>query len=133
MFFPMFLRGLCVLCGEALGGEMELLEAFFADGRVSTILGLILLDVALAVAVAVQQGEFDPRRLAQFFRTMVLPYLIGYLGVYGAAYLLDERYLGPFAEALGAGFAWVAWLALVANLAADVLDHARELGYKNDT
>lgn len=109
---------------------MDWLEAFFADGRVSTILGLILLDVALAVAVAVRRGEFEARRLADFFRTMVVPYLIGYMGVYGAAYFLDERYLGPFAEALGDGFAWAAWLALVANLAADVLQHARALGYE---
>ncbi|NPV08262.1 MAG: hypothetical protein HPY83_09935 [Anaerolineae bacterium] len=108
---------------------MEWLEGFFADGRVSTILGLILLDVALAVAVAVRRGEFEARRLADFFRTMVVPYLIGYMGVYGAAYFLDERYLGPFAEALGSGFAWAAWLALVANLAADILEHARALGY----
>lgn len=111
---------------------MEWLEGFFADGRVSTILGLILLDVTLAVAVAVRRGEFEPRRLADFFRTMVVPYLIGYLGVYGTAHFLDERYLGPFAEALGSGFVWAAWLALVANLAADVLGHARELGYRGE-
>lgn len=111
---------------------MGWMEAFFADGRVSTILGLILLDVALAVAAALRRGEFHPQRLAQFFRTMVVPYMIGYLGVYGAAYFLDERYLGPFAQALGAGFAWAAWLALVANLAADILEHAKELGYKHN-
>lgn len=110
---------------------MEWLEGFFADGRVSTILGLILLDVTLAVAVAVRRGEFEARRLADFFRTMVVPYLLGYLGVYGTAHFLDERYLGPFAEALGSGFAWVAWLALVANLAADILEHARALGYRD--
>lgn len=109
---------------------MGWLEGFFADGRVSTIVGLILLDVALAVAEAVRLRQFEWRRLADFFRTMVVPYLIGYLGVYGAAHFMDERYLGPFAEALGAGFAWVAWLALVTNLAADILTHAKVLGYK---
>jgi hypothetical protein len=108
---------------------MEWLEAFFADGRVSTVLGLILLDVTLAVAVAVRRGEFQARRLADFFRTMVVPYLIGYMGVYGAGYFLDERYLGPFAEVLGSGFVWAAWLALVANLVADILEHARSMGY----
>ena len=109
---------------------MAMVEAFFADARVSTILGLILLDVALAVAVAVRQGRFEARRLAEFFRTMVVPYLIGYLGVYGASYFMDERYLGPFADALGSGFAWAAWLALVGNLAADILAHAKSLGYE---
>ena len=109
---------------------MEWVAAFFADGRVSTILGLILLDVCLAVAAAVRQGAFQARRLAEFFRTMVVPYMIGYLGVYGAAHFMDERYLGPFAQALGAGFAWAAWLALVANLAADILGHAKTLGYR---
>ena len=108
---------------------MEWVEGFFADGRVSTIVGLILLDVALAVATAIRQGEFEARKLGQFFRTMVVPYVIGYLGVYGAARFMDGRWLGPFAEALGAGFAWAAWLALVANLAADILGHAREMGY----
>ena len=109
---------------------MDWMASFFADGRVSTILGLILLDVALAVAAALRRGQFQAQRLAQFFRTMVVPYMIGYLGVYGTAHFLDERYLGPFAPALGAGFAWAAWLALVANLVADILEHARELGYR---
>jgi hypothetical protein len=108
---------------------MEWVGEFFRDGRVSTVVGLILLDVALAVAVAVRTGQFQARRLAEFFRTMVVPYLIGYLGVYGAAHFMDERLLGPFAKDLGAGFVWVAWLALVANLAADALGHAKALGY----
>lgn len=109
---------------------MNWVEEFLADGRVSTIVGLILLDVALAVAEAIRLQRFEWRRLGEFFRTMVAPYLIGYLGVYGAAQFLDDRYLGPFAETLGAGFAWAAWLALVTNLVADVLSHAKVLGYR---
>ena len=111
---------------------MSLLEAFFADRRVSTVVGLILLDVALAVAAALRQGRFELQRLADFFRTMVMPYVLGYLGVYGTAFFLDDELLGPFAPALGAGLAWAAWLALVANLAGDILEHARELGYRRE-
>ena len=111
--------------------NVDWLEGFFGDARVSTVVGLILLDVALAVAEAVRTGQFQVRRLAEFFRTMVVPYLIGYLGVYGAAHFMDEHLLGPFAKDLGAGFTWVAWGALVANLAADILGHAKALGYRS--
>jgi len=89
---------------------MEWVAAFFADGRVSTILGLILLDVCLAVAAAVRQGAFQARRLAEFFRTMVVPYMIGYLGHTLWTSATWGRSLRRWARALPGRPGWRWWL-----------------------
>lgn len=109
---------------------LGILAAFWADGRVSTILGLIVLDVVLAVAAAIKEKAFDWRRLAEFYRTMVLPYVLGYLAFYGAGFLLDTEWLGAFGEIASEATMWVPWLALVGNLVADVVNSVGSLGLK---
>jgi len=108
---------------------LDVLSAFWADGRVQTIAGLILLDVVLAVAAAVKTGQFDWRRLAEFYQTMVLPYILGYLAFYGAGFFLKPEWLGEYGYLLGDAMQWVPWAALVANLVADVVNSAKALGY----
>lgn len=114
----------------AILGVMDIIKVFFADGRVSTILGLILLDVILAVAVAIKKRAFDWRRLAEFYRTMVVPYVLGYLAFYLAAeFFFVPKWLGEWATLAGDAVQWGAWLALVGNLVADVVHSAKGLGY----
>lgn len=104
-------------------------RAFFSDARVLTILGLILLDVVLAIAAAIKAGVFEWGRLGEFYRTMVLPYLLGYLAFYLAAKLIATEWMGGYAYLVGETVIMIAWLALVANLVADVLRSAKALGY----
>ena len=111
---------------------VSLVYAFFHDPRVLTLLGLIVLDVLLGVAVAVRTETFDWRRLATFYRTMVGPYLLGYLGFYLCAKIMTAELLGPAGYLVGEGMTTLAWLTLVGTLAASVIDNARSLGYKID-
>lgn len=109
---------------------LEIVKAFFGDGRVMTILGMILVDVLLAVAVAIKGKKFDWRRLAEFYQTMVVPYILGYMAFYLAAeFFFVEKWLGDWSTLAGDAVQWVTWMALVGNLVADVMKSAKALGY----
>lgn len=113
-----------------LGGKLlEYLAMFLRDPRVGAIVGLIFLDVMLAVAAAIKEKKFDWRRLAEFYQTMVIPYVIGYLAVYLAAGMIPPDWLGPYKDLVGQGVAWMAWLMLIGNLIADLIKNGQALGY----
>jgi membrane protease YdiL (CAAX protease family) len=87
---------------------------------IRTIVVLIVLDLVVAVAAAIKVGVFAWRRLAEFMRTMILPYLIVY-----AAFSMVVWALGgtEWEAAKLAVFAF-----LVASLLASVGNHLKELG-----
>jgi len=107
---------------------LELIGLFFADTRVLTITGLIILEVFLAVGVALKKNLFEWRQLADFYRTMVIPYLLGFLGFFLAGKFMTMSLLEPYATIVGEGAIWLAWMTLVFNLIADVYAKAKELG-----
>lgn len=107
---------------------LELIGLFFADTRVQTLAGLIILEVFLAVASAVKKGEFAWRRLADFYRTMVIPYLLGFLGFFLAGKFITLSLLEPYDALVGEGAIWLAWIGLIFNLVADIYAKAKELG-----
>jgi len=112
---------------------------FFTDVRVIAIIGLILLDVVLAVAVAIRTKKFEGRRLAEFLRTMVVPYVIGYLALYLFSKLMAwsaqqsnadaSVWLGQAAAFISESVIMLAWLALMGNLAFDVVKQLKALRY----
>lgn len=107
---------------------LEFIGLFFADTRVQTLAGLIILEVFLAVAAALKKNEFEWRRLADFYRTMVIPYLLGFLGFFLAGKFITLSLLDPYADIVGEGAIWLAWITLVFNLVADIYAKAKELG-----
>lgn len=112
---------------------------FFSDIRVAIIFGLILLDVCLAIAVAIKSGTFDGRRLGEYMKTMVLPYIVGYMALYLFARLMAwsaaqsgadlALWLGDAAGIVSEAVIMGAWLTLVYNLGADVLKQLKALRY----
>lgn len=107
---------------------LEYIGLFFADTRVQTIAGLIILEVFLAVALAIKKNEFAWRRLADFYRTMVIPYLLGFLGFFLAGKFIKMALVEPYDVIVGEGAIWLAWITLIFNLVADVYAKAKELG-----
>jgi hypothetical protein len=71
-------------------GILGAVEAFLASARFFSILGLIGLDLAFGLAVAIKQGEFQLKELGRFYQTMVLPYILGYMAVFTALQYLPE-------------------------------------------
>jgi hypothetical protein len=96
-------------------------------GQLLTLLVLILLQLALAVALAVREREFEWQYLADFYRALVLPYVIGWLAFMGAARFIVADLLGPYSVIVGDGVTWLAWLAVVASLGARIVETVRSL------
>jgi len=107
-------------------------DRFFQDARLYVILGLIGLDVVLGVAAALKTGEFDWHRLGDFYKTMVAPYVLGYLALYVTFQLLPEvvGMVGEAGAVAGEVMVTVAFATIVANLVASVWDHLKVLKYQ---
>lgn len=95
--------------------------------RVKTIAALILLDVLLGVAESLKKGEFDFGELGRFYKTMVLPYLVGYVALAFFIPWLTGDLLGQFSETLNDGLVVTAWIALLAPLGKSILKHLNGL------
>jgi hypothetical protein len=93
-----------------------------------TLLGLILLQILLAVALALREGKFEWKKLADFYRTMVFPFVVGWLGFVLVVRLASGELLGPeYSVLVGDGVTWVSWLAVVASLGARIVSTAKDL------
>ena len=95
-----------------------LIASFFASWQVRSIAGLIVLDLILGIARALKAGEFDWRKVADFYRTAVAPYIIGYLGLD----LVIQFMVPPSAGLLNDGLTTLAWGTLTASLLASIGD-----------
>ena len=103
---------------------VSLIGRFFADPRVLTILGMILLDVVLAISAAIKLKEFDWKRLPEFYQTMVLPYVLGYLAAYTASFLIIGDWAGGLPVEI---IVTILWSAIVGNLGASIIGHLKGL------
>lgn len=61
---------------------MNLLQQFLTDDRTLLLAILIGLDLATGIIAALRTGQFDLRRVADFYRSLVLPGLLGYLTIW---------------------------------------------------
>lgn len=96
--------------------------------QVMTLLALIAAQVLLAVAVALRQGVFEWQKLPNFYKTLVIPLLMGWAALSILAKLAAPAALGPDAGYIASeGIAWVAWLAVVTALISKITESAREL------
>ena len=108
---------------------MELINAFFADARVQAVFWLCIFEVGTAVIAAIKLGIFDIHRLANFWRSRVVPYMLGCLLLYAVTRNLPTGVLGPYAVFVDEGLFSVAWLTLIYTLLADAWVHLRVIGY----
>jgi ABC-type sugar transport system permease subunit len=92
------------------------------------LLGLIVLDVLLGVALAIRMKVFKFDRLAEFYTTMVIPYLIGWLAISLLVKLIvDPSILGGYGYLLSDSVVGLAWTAVVLSLGKSIYDNAAEL------
>ena len=80
-------------------------EQFLGSARFYSILGLIGLDLIFGLAVAIKNGEFKLAELGRFYQTMVLPYVLGYMGVFAALQFIPESvgFIGDGVDAVTFG------------------------------
>ncbi len=85
------------------------------------VVGLVALDVIFGIARAIRLKEFSFIAVAAFYRTMVLPYIIGYVGLVAAAKFLGEATLPePYGLIVSTAMIGVGWAALVGTLARSI-------------
>lgn len=96
---------------------------FFATvwgyAEVKILVSHIAVNFAVAVAVAIREGNFDLRRVAEFLKDKLAPYVLTYTVV---------RLLGKGAGI--EGIAIVAWGAIEVALSGDLVDNLARLGLK---
>lgn len=103
---------------------LALIYEYLQIWGVLTILGLIALDIVLGIFAAIKRGEFQWDKVSQFYKTMIIPYVGGYILMQIGIALLPE--LGDLLDAmLPAGFLALIFLAIVNNLRASILDHLK--------
>lgn len=97
---------------------------FFQATTTQMLFAFILADLILGIAAAIKLGKFDWGRLADFYRTKVVPFVLGYLLVYAFGELGLAALFGPLwgdiAAAAGAGVALL-------NLGGDIVRHLGDL------
>ena len=101
---------------------LGLIAAFFDSLQVKTLLGLIILDFILGIAAALRSGVFDWKKLGDFYKTNVLPYLLGYLGFWLViGFIIPPESLAELGNPFDGVSGWdlvlvLSWCVLVATL-----------------
>jgi hypothetical protein len=103
---------------------------FFYGSMLPTILGLIALDVVFGVAASLKAGVFDWAKVAQFYKTMVAPYVLVYLAVFVALGLVPE--LEEYTAVVGISVATL-FGSVTANLLASIIKNVAKLGIGQTT
>lgn len=102
----------------------QLAVAAITSWQMRAIVGLIFLDVLLGIASAIKTGAFQWREVARFYRTNVIPYVLGYVSLYVAIHLiLPDGALAGWGNELSDGAVLLAWGALVGALLRSVNAH----------
>lgn len=105
-----------------------LLIVALTSWQVKTIFGLILLDVVLGVASALKRGVFDWAMVAMFYRTNVIPYLLGYAVLYVViSFVIPPDALGGNGDVIGEGTVIAAWGFVLAALLGSIRKSLQEL------
>jgi hypothetical protein len=93
-----------------------------------TLLGLTATDVLLGIASALKRGVFHWREVGNFYRTNIVPKLIGWSGLSILTFTVSQSALPP--EIAGFVFpitAGAAFAAVVVDLLSSITLNAREL------
>ena len=106
-----------------LGTIWAAVSDFFVSTKLYIILALIVIDVVLAVAVALKTKSFDFTRLGDFLLTMVVPYVLAYLVIH-----VMTTYVAELSQFLGIGIDAAVFLIIVASLVAAIFDNLKSLG-----
>lgn len=98
------------------------------SGQILALIALIVVNLLLAIAVAILTGRFDLGKLTDFYIRQVIPYLIGWLALTILARFTTSDVLGPvYGPIAGDTVAWAGWLAVVAVIGKKIVENAKSL------
>jgi hypothetical protein len=83
----------------------------------------------LGVAVAIKKKAFEWTKVADFYRSDIIPKLLGYLAVRIIVVFGAVEFLGPqLGAVIGEGLLMAVWLAIVVSIGGDILTKIAALG-----
>lgn len=103
---------------------LTIFTTFMQDPRTLTLATLIAVDLVLGIAAALRNGQFDWQYVGTFYRTNVLPFLLGYGLIYGIAQGGVGVLLGPL---WGEICATVGVGPAILNLGASIAAHLQQI------
>lgn len=106
---------------------IELLQAFWNDGKVEVLVILVALDFVLGILAALKLGIFRLSYVADFLRKDVLFKMGAYLGLYAGAYYAGDADIVIDGLDLGV-LAGSAYVVILAAMVGSILNSVRELG-----
>lgn len=101
------------------------LIAFFNAKSTLALVSMIALDLITGVIAALRTNRFDLQRLADFYRSSVIPYVIGYGALYVFTGIGLDQYLAPGFVDMLQPFTSSFALASLAGSIADNVQRAR--------
>ena len=101
---------------------------FVNSPQLVTILALIGADLVAGVGAALKTHTFEWRRVADFYGSNVVPYVLGYLAVWLVAKLAVPELLGDSAYIVEDAFVGAAWLAIIAALVGSIVGNLKIIG-----
>ncbi len=108
----------------------NILSQLFDQAWVLQVVGalvLVVVDVLFGLILAIKSGEFDPGKAANFYKTTVLPYLLGWLVLNLLIKLVGVLGLNDIAPIVPASIEAGAYALLLLTLGAGLFDKFRAL------
>lgn len=103
---------------------LRIVWEFLVVASMPLILTLVGMDLALGIFCAIKRGIFEWGKVGQFYQTMIVPYVGGYLVLQLAFTLLPDQLNVVLSPVLsGAALA-----AIFAALASSIMSHIKEIG-----
>jgi phosphatidylglycerophosphate synthase len=109
-----------------LDTALSILGSFWGEvsPKLLTLFGLILLDVLMGIARAVHQGQFEWKKVGQFYKSMVLPYIIGWLAVSLTIWMISLEMLPAEVSVwLNPALLWTTWLVVAATIGGSIKEN----------
>ena len=111
----MSIQSIWAMLSQALGSSMPL------------ILLLIGMDLLLGVFSAIKRGAFEWCKIGQFYKTMIVPYVGGFLVLQVAFTILPDQLETVLSPVLTGG----ALATILAALVTSIRSHIEEIGFVN--
>jgi hypothetical protein len=99
----------------------------FLGPQLVTVIALIVMDLLFGVGKALRTGEFDWGKLADFYRTNVIPKLFGWAGLAIGSYFVAEEYLPGEYSNLATGVQILGFGTVVISLANSAWNNLRAI------
>lgn len=107
--------------GETFAGT---LRRFGTDDKTRAIIGFILVDVVTGIMCALRLRIFDMQRIADFYKSNVVPYILGYLLVWVLTLLGLDGVLSP---PIQLGLVSLGFATIQTTLTASIIDNLQRM------